>query len=106
MRLASAKSSQRKRYLAPSARRFVNPEKQLERLATLAPIRSRSFFAAQDTRDILVISAMTGPVHGERIRRNAQCLHFPVVVVVFRELPVLDPVEGRPADLHRSALAD
>src|SRR6266566_1541770 len=84
--------------------RFVNAQDQFERLPSCPPVRVRLCLAAQDRQHVPVVPLMSKAVDVRRIRVCRR--HELVVIIVFRELPVLDLVHCRPADFDRPLLAE
>src|SRR5688500_18633202 len=100
----SESGAQRDRHLAAGLRRLVDAKDQLERLASGPTISVGAGFAPQHLEDVAVVAFVAEPVDvgWGRARRLDEL----VVVVVLREQPVLDPVHGGAADLHRAALSE
>src|SRR5262249_16390231 len=75
-----------------------------ERPQPFAPVGLGLHLAAQSADDVVVIERMSEPV--DRGGRVARIAYLRVIVLRFRELPVLNVVDRDSADAHRALLAE
>src|SRR4051812_13711509 len=86
-------------YLTAGLGRLVDAQNELEGLPPRPAVGVGFCLSPQHRQDVPVVALMPQPVD---VGRSAfDCLHQLVVIVVVGELPQLDLVDRRAADLHR-----
>src|ERR1700722_9360197 len=96
--------AQREGDLPSSLGRLIDPEYELKRFPAGATVGVRLRLATEHAEDVPVVALVPVAVYGRRVRgRDVDEL---VIVVVLGERPVLDLVDGGPADFHGALLAE
>src|SRR5437868_3501372 len=100
----SGSATQRERHVASRFRRFVDSEYQLEGFSARAPISIGLRFAAQNSKNVPIISLVAKTVDVRWIR--IQSANDLVIGIAVRKFPMLDFIHGSPANLRSSLLSE
>src|SRR5439155_7572881 len=92
--------AKREWHLSPGLCGLVNTQDQLERLSAGPAIGVRLRFTPENSQNVAVVTLMTQTIDVRWIGVSSE--NQLVVIVVFGELPVLDLVHSRSANLRRA----